>query len=104
VHGAHHLRLFEPPCCVRPPEQAQTMAPCATHPPPVQVVVICGRNQRLLDRLSMAPAPNGMPVKACGFVNNIHEWMGACDCIITKVGAGRAAVVWRRLCEQLHVP
>jgi hypothetical protein len=51
----------------------------------LQVVVICGRNARLLGRLSTATPPGGMPVKACGFVNNIHEWMGACDCIITKV-------------------
>lgn len=50
-----------------------------------QVVVICGRNKQLLDKLRGRPMPRGLHVHACGFVDNIHEWMGACDAIITKV-------------------
>lgn len=50
-----------------------------------QVVVICGRNKQLLATLSTKQQPNGLLVKACGFVDNIHEWMAVSDAIITKV-------------------
>lgn len=56
-----------------------------------QAVVICGRNKKLLDRLQAKPQPNGMKVHAFGFVDNMHEWMGACDAIITKAGPGTIA-------------
>ncbi|KAJ9507635.1 hypothetical protein QJQ45_019190 [Haematococcus lacustris] len=56
-----------------------------------QVVVICGRNRKLLERLKAKEHPGGILVTACGFVDNIHEWMAACDCIITKAGPGTIA-------------
>lgn len=56
-----------------------------------QVVVICGRNRRLLSLLSSTPVVNGMAVHARGFVDNLHEWMGAADAIITKAGPGTIA-------------
>ncbi|PNW74102.1 hypothetical protein CHLRE_13g585301v5 [Chlamydomonas reinhardtii] len=57
-----------------------------------QVVVICGRNQKLQERLRARPAGAGHPLlHVRGFVDNIHEWMGACDAIITKAGPGTIA-------------
>eukprot|EP00798_Chlamydomonas_sp_ICE-L_P010017 gene10017-7904_t len=57
----------------------------------IQVVVICGRNQALLDTLSAKNYPSGMKVHARGFVDNIHEYMAASDAIITKAGPGTIA-------------
>lgn len=54
-----------------------------------QVVVICGRNRRLVDDLSSREWR--MPVHAQGFVSNMVEWMCACDCIVTKAGPGTIA-------------
>ncbi|MEW5313578.1 MAG: hypothetical protein WDW38_005136 [Sanguina aurantia] len=56
-----------------------------------QMVVICGRNKKLLDRIQGTQHASGMRVLACGFVDNIHEWMAASDCIITKAGPGTIA-------------
>lgn len=64
-----------------------TSAPCCS----LQVVVICGRNKKLYDSLSQAQWPNGAKVIALGFVDNMHEWMNACDTIITKAGPGTIA-------------
>ena len=50
-----------------------------------QLVVICGRNERLRQELQRAEWP--LPVQIHGFVDNMQEWMTASDCIITK---GRA--------------
>ena len=45
--------------------------------------------------LSPAPPPNrypsGMRVKATGFIDNIHEYMAACDAVVTKAGPGTIA-------------
>lgn len=56
-----------------------------------QVAVICGRNRRLLDSLRSTVWPGGSHVVAVGFVDNVHEWMGAADVIITKAGPGTIA-------------
>lgn len=56
-----------------------------------QVVVICGRNRNLAKRLRSHSYPNGMNVVVNGFVNNMNEWMCACDAIITKAGPGTIA-------------
>jgi len=56
-----------------------------------QVAVICGRNARLLHQLRTTQWPGGSRVVAVGFVDNVHEWMGACDIIITKAGPGTIA-------------
>lgn len=53
-----------------------------------QVVVVCGRNKRLVDRLSNKPFPPGMRVLVQGFVSNMPELMCASDVIITKAGPG----------------
>lgn len=56
-----------------------------------QVAVICGRNKKLLQELRARQWQGGSHVVACGFVDNIHEWMAACDTIITKAGPGTIA-------------
>jgi 1,2-diacylglycerol 3-beta-galactosyltransferase len=54
-----------------------------------QLVVICGRNQRLQQRLAAYNWPILTVIQ--GFVHNMPEWMTACDCIITKAGPGTIA-------------
>ncbi|KAH7307855.1 hypothetical protein KP509_22G080200 [Ceratopteris richardii] len=54
-----------------------------------QLVVICGRNKKLIKRLE--DAEWSIPVKIKGFQTNMEEWMAACDCIITKAGPGTIA-------------
>ncbi|KAG1364403.1 hypothetical protein COCNU_11G012300 [Cocos nucifera] len=54
-----------------------------------QILVICGRNKRLYNRLQSIDWK--IPVQVKGFVNRMEECMGACDCIITKAGSGTIA-------------
>ena len=54
-----------------------------------QLVVICGRNERLRQALQRSEWP--IPVQVCGFVDNVQEWMAASDCVITKAGPGTIA-------------
>eukprot|EP01023_Acetabularia_acetabulum_P001850 TRINITY_DN10731_c0_g2_i3.p1 TRINITY_DN10731_c0_g2~~TRINITY_DN10731_c0_g2_i3.p1 ORF type:complete len:448 (-),score=81.67 TRINITY_DN10731_c0_g2_i3:2713-4008(-) len=54
-----------------------------------QVVVICGRNKVLVDKLNSKNYP--MHIVVTGFVDNMHEYMGACDVIVTKAGPGTIA-------------
>ena len=54
-----------------------------------QLVVICGRNERLRKALQRSEWP--IPVQVCGFVDNVQEWMAASDCVITKAGPGTIA-------------
>ncbi|PHU08802.1 putative monogalactosyldiacylglycerol synthase, chloroplastic [Capsicum chinense] len=54
-----------------------------------QVLVICGRNKKLFNRLNSVHWK--VPVQVKGFVTKMEECMGACDCIITKAGPGTIA-------------
>ena len=54
-----------------------------------QIVVICGRNRSLQDRLQARTWP--IPVTVNGFVDNMPDWMAACDCVVTKAGPGTIA-------------
>ncbi|CAN6482256.1 unnamed protein product [Victoria cruziana] len=54
-----------------------------------QLIVICGRNQKLMSRLKAITWK--IPVQVLGFVSKMEECMGACDCIITKAGPGTIA-------------
>ena len=51
--------------------------------PDFQVVVICGHNKKLVERLRLAAGDN---VKVFGLVNNMDEMMGLSDVMITKPG------------------
>lgn len=53
-----------------------------------QLVVICGRNQRLVDKLRSKVYPEGMRVIVHGFVTNMPDLMFASDVIVTKAGPG----------------
>jgi len=54
-----------------------------------QIVIICGRNEPLQQRLAGRQWP--IPVIAQGFVTNMPDWMGAADLIITKAGPSTIA-------------
>jgi 1,2-diacylglycerol 3-beta-galactosyltransferase len=54
-----------------------------------QVVVICGRNEALRERL--AARTWGAPAQLLGFVDRMPLWMHACDALITKAGPGTLA-------------
>ncbi|PON94596.1 Diacylglycerol glucosyltransferase [Trema orientale] len=54
-----------------------------------QVLVICGRNKKLANKLLSIDWK--IPVQVKGFVTKMEECMGACDCIITKAGPGTIA-------------
>jgi processive 1,2-diacylglycerol beta-glucosyltransferase len=50
-----------------------------------QIIVVCGRNEKLKLKLE-AQFLAYFNVKVLGFVNNLHEWMSASTCIVTKAG------------------
>ena len=54
-----------------------------------QIVVVCGRNKAMQERL--AALDWAIPAAINGFVDNMQEWMAACDCIVTKAGPGTIA-------------
>jgi 1,2-diacylglycerol 3-beta-galactosyltransferase len=61
----------------------------ATGRPLGQIVVICGRNKALQERLTTRAWRT--PARVNGFVDNMPDWMHACDCIVTKAGPGTIA-------------
>ncbi|KAK9861351.1 hypothetical protein WJX84_003361 [Apatococcus fuscideae] len=56
-----------------------------------QLIVIAGRNKKLVKRLQRKTYPEGMKVIINGFVDNMPEWMTASDTIVTKAGPGTIA-------------
>src|SRR4030088_2694829 len=54
-----------------------------------QVVVVCGRNERLRARLSELPLQT--PALVLGFVDYMPELMRACDIAVSKAGPGAIA-------------
>lgn len=54
-----------------------------------QIVVVCGKNERLRKQLASASWP--VPVHVNGFVSNMSEWMAASDMIVSKAGPGTIA-------------
>eukprot|EP00177_Eucheuma_denticulatum_P000280 GFKZ01000473.1.p1 GENE.GFKZ01000473.1~~GFKZ01000473.1.p1 ORF type:complete len:506 (-),score=70.62 GFKZ01000473.1:1162-2679(-) len=58
-------------------------------PDQAQLVVICGKNQSLCSSLQKASWP--IHLSAQGYVNNMSDWMAACDMICTKAGPGTIA-------------
>jgi 1,2-diacylglycerol 3-beta-galactosyltransferase len=57
--------------------------------PPVQVVVVCGKNKRLQAELAAGKYP--VPVCVQGFVKNMSDWMAASDVLVSKAGPGTIA-------------
>jgi 1,2-diacylglycerol 3-beta-galactosyltransferase len=61
----------------------------ATGRPTGQIVVIAGRNKAMQERLLARKW--AAPARINGFVDNMPDWMSACDCIVTKAGPGTIA-------------
>lgn len=59
-----------------------------------QIVVVCGKNKSLLRKMQARSWP--VPVILKGFVNNMNEWMSACDILCSKAGPGTIAEAWIR--------
>lgn len=53
------------------------------------IVVVCGKNERLRNELNKRDWP--VPVSVKGFVENMSDWMGASDLIVSKAGPGTIA-------------
>jgi processive 1,2-diacylglycerol beta-glucosyltransferase len=51
---------------------------------PVQIAVVCGRNQNLLREVAVVPRKH--PTHLLGFVSNMQDWMSAADLVLTKPG------------------
>ncbi len=52
----------------------------------VQVVVVCGKNARLEQRLRELPAGAGAPLHVVGFTREMPAWMAAADLFVGKAG------------------
>jgi 1,2-diacylglycerol 3-beta-galactosyltransferase len=57
----------------------------------LDLVVICGRNQRAQSALTGLHIAAGHPVRVLGYVNNMAEWMRAGDVVVSKAGPGTIA-------------
>jgi processive 1,2-diacylglycerol beta-glucosyltransferase len=53
---------------------------------PVQVIALCGRNDKMRAKVEAVPVPRGSRVLALAFVNYVHELMVASDLCVTKSG------------------
>lgn len=53
---------------------------------PIQLIVVCGRNQTVKENLEFLNPR--IPMHVLGFVDNIPELMGAADVLVTKAGPG----------------
>lgn len=56
-----------------------------------QLVVICGKNEKVRRQLLSVQWPPGVSAHIVGFVSNIDEYMAASDVIVTKAGPGTIA-------------
>ena len=51
-----------------------------------QLVVVCGRNEALRERLAAAARKAPVPTKVLGFTTEMPDWMAAADLAVTKPG------------------
>ncbi|MHB8432851.1 MAG: MGDG synthase family glycosyltransferase [Candidatus Tyrphobacter sp.] len=58
---------------------------------PVHLVVVCGRNDMLRQRLTEAAADLPTPMQVLGFTEKVPEYMHAVDLLVTKAGPGTLA-------------
>ena len=52
----------------------------------VQVLAVCGRNERLRRAVAAVPRPSGAYLQALGFVDRPWEMLAAADLVVTKAG------------------
>lgn len=57
-----------------------------TLPSEIQLIIVCGRNQKLLKQLTEQFRFSKHHVRIIGYVDHIHEFMAASDLLITKPG------------------
>jgi 1,2-diacylglycerol 3-beta-galactosyltransferase len=57
----------------------------------VDVVVICGRNERARGALDGLQTADGRRVRVLGYVRNMAEWLRASDVVVSKAGPGTIA-------------
>jgi 1,2-diacylglycerol 3-beta-galactosyltransferase len=57
----------------------------------VDVVAVCGRNQRLKRRLDRLAAVSAGRLTVTGFTGHMADWLHACDLVVTKAGPGTIA-------------
>jgi processive 1,2-diacylglycerol beta-glucosyltransferase len=53
---------------------------------PLQIIMVCGRNESVRQRLQALPAPPRHRVQVLGFTTDIDELMAAADLIVSKPG------------------
>eukprot|EP00291_Cryptomonas_curvata_P012571 CAMPEP_0172183576 /NCGR_PEP_ID=MMETSP1050-20130122/19069_1 /TAXON_ID=233186 /ORGANISM="Cryptomonas curvata, Strain CCAP979/52" /LENGTH=466 /DNA_ID=CAMNT_0012857223 /DNA_START=221 /DNA_END=1618 /DNA_ORIENTATION=+ len=58
---------------------------------PCQMVVVCGKNDKVRAALERRAWGPGLAVAVQGFVSNMDDWMVAADCLVTKAGPGTIA-------------
>ncbi len=52
----------------------------------IQVVAICGRNERMRRRVARLARPSGATLRVLGFVDDVASWMATADLVIGKSG------------------
>lgn len=57
----------------------------------IDLVVICGRNERARSALSALRTRAGREVRVLGYVTDMPDWMRASDVVVTKAGPGTIA-------------
>lgn len=57
----------------------------------IELVVICGRNHKVFERLQGLRHRDGRPVQVHGFVRNMADFMHAADIVVSKAGPGTIA-------------
>jgi processive 1,2-diacylglycerol beta-glucosyltransferase len=55
-------------------------------PLPLQIVTVCGRNEKLRFDLENLDKPSRHKVKVVGFTRAMHEWMAIADVVMSKPG------------------
>jgi UDP-N-acetylglucosamine:LPS N-acetylglucosamine transferase len=58
---------------------------------PLQVIAVCGRNERLKVRMERLASKVEMPIKVFGFTDQMHNLMDAADVLVAKPGPGTIA-------------
>jgi len=70
------------------PNMMQLMAQFALQKFPYTIVAVCGRNKSAYTLLTnFAKIYPKMDIRALGYINNMHEYIQASDCVVTKAGA-----------------
>lgn len=58
---------------------------------PIHLLVVCGRNEALLEKLNEMQSRLATPLTAIGFTDQIPEYFRAVDLLVTKAGPGSLA-------------